>query len=257
MTASVSSITRAGAYEPFELQVARGQVYGHSPVNIFGYQAAVSTAGPYAVWERVQAYNFPPVASTMLVYSSSASDINCRIVITGLDSDFNQITEVVILDNGITGVLTTKSFYRINGLIATDATYANPVGNIIVGNAAKTAFYGQINAGVGKSQAAVYTVPAGYTFFLCRVDAYANEPGGGNNYASYRVSATDNVNGTTYLVLQVPFIGNYNARRVIPFPYTEKTDIQWQVQTGTSTSPVGVIIEGILIQNNVATNVTP
>lgn len=249
MTDIIASQTYFGKNEPFELQVARGQIPGHSLVNIFGYQASVGTGGPYAVWENASAYTFPAAASTMLVYSTSASDVNCRIVISGLDAKFNPISEVVILTNGTTGVSTTRQFYRINGVLATDAVYSNPVGTIIVGNAAKTAIYGQINVGVGKSQAAIYTVPANYTFYLMRVDAYVNEPGGGNNYAHYSVSATDNVNGTTYIVLQSPFIGNYNARRVIPFPYTEKTDLQWRIQAGTGTTPAGVIIEGILVRS--------
>lgn len=251
MAVTAWSITQSGRYEPFELQVARGQITGHFPVNVFGYQASVSTAGPYAVWENVAAYNFPSSAQKMLVYSSSASDVNCRIVINGLDANWNQITEAVILTNGTTGVQTTNSFLRINSAIATDATYTNPVGTIVIGNVGKTAIYGQINIGVGRTQMSVYSVPAGHTFYLLRVDVFANEAGSGNNYAFYRVSATDNVNGTTYLVLQSPFIANYNARRVIPFPYTEKTDLQWQVQTGTSTSPVGVIIEGVLIKTNI------
>jgi len=43
MTASVSSATVKGAYEPFDLQVARGQIFGHSTVNIYGFQSAVTT----------------------------------------------------------------------------------------------------------------------------------------------------------------------------------------------------------------------
>ena len=249
MTTPAFSQTYFGKNEPFELQVARGQIPGHTLLNVFGYQATVGTGTPIAVWENTTAYVFPASPINMLVYSSSASDVNCRIVINGLGENFLPISEVVILTNGTTGVQTVNKFLRINGALATDAAYANPVGNIIIGNVAKTAIYGQINAGVGRAQAAVYTVPAGYTFYLCRVDAYANEAGSGNNYANYRVSATDNVNGTNYLILQSPFLGNYNARRVIPFPYTEKTDIQWQTSTGTGTSPVGIIIEGILIRN--------
>jgi hypothetical protein len=249
MTDIIASQTYFGKNEPFELQVARGLIPGHSLVNVFGYQSAVSTAGPYAVWENVSAYTFPAAASTMLIYSTSASDVNCRIVITGLDAKFNPISEVVILTNGTTGVSTTRQFYRINGVLATDAVYSNPVGTIIVGNAAKTAIYGQINVGIGKSQAAVYTVPANSTFYLYRVDAYISEAGGGSNYGTYRVSATDNVNGTTYIVLQSPFALNYNARRAIPFPYTEKTDLQWQAKVGTSTAPVGIVVEGILVRS--------
>lgn len=249
MSTAFESATHYGKNEQFNLQVARGQIPGHTAVNIFGYNPAIPTGTPIAVWENATAYTFPTTAQQMRVYSSSASDINCRIVITGLDSYFLPITEVVILTNGTTGVLTTNLFYRINGVLATDAVYDNPVGNIFVSNSAKTVKYAQINAGVGKSQAAVYTVPAGHTFYLNRVDAYVSEAGGGSNYSLYRVSATDNVNGTTYIVLQSPFFGNYNARRVVPFPYTEKTDLQWQCSVGTSTAPIGVIIEGILIRN--------
>lgn len=242
------SITQYERTEAFELQVARGMITGHNLVNIFGYQPAV---GPnfYAVWENVAPYNFPAAPLNLLVYSTSASDTNCRIVITGLDANWQLQTEAVILTNGITGVLTTKQFLRVNSVLATDAVYANPVGTIIVGNAGKTAIYGQINAGIGRSQMSIYSVPANHTFFLYRVDVYISEAGGGQSYGTYRVSASDNVNGTTYIVLQSPFGLNYNARRCVPFPYTEKTDLQWQVIAGTGTMPCGVIIEGILIKN--------
>lgn len=242
------SITQYERTEAFELQVARGMIAGHSLVNVFGYQPAVG-ATFHAVWENATAYTFPAAALNLLVYSNSASDVNCRIVIVGLDANWNVQTEAVILTNGTTGVLTTKQFLRVNTVIATDAVYANPVGTIIVGNAAKTAIYGQINAGIGKSQMSVYSVPANHTFYLYRVDVYISEAGGGNSYGTYRVSAADNINGTTYIVLQSPFGLNYNARRCIPFPYTEKTDLQWQVIAGTGTMPCGVIIEGILIKN--------
>lgn len=248
-----ASITRVGSYEPFELQVARGQIPWHSQVNIFGYQNAVTTSGPYPVWEVVGAYTYPSVASTMLLYSSSASDTNCAVVINGLDGNYNTISETLVLTNGTTGVTTANSYLRINSIVALDASYTLPVGTIILGNAGKTAVYAQMNAGIYKSQMAIYTVPAGYTFYLLRVDAYVNEPGGGNNYAHYRVYQKNNVTGQTFYVLQSPFIGRYEARRVIPFPYTEKSDLQWQIQAGTSTTPAGIIIEGILIKDDAGT----
>jgi hypothetical protein len=242
------SITQYERTEAFELQVARGMIAGHQLVNIFGYQASVGTTFIPA-WERTTVYNFPAAPLNLLVYSSSASDVNCRIVISGLDVNWLPITEVVILTNGTTGVLTTNQFIRVNSAFATDAVYANPVGNILIGNAAKTAIYGEILAGIGRTQMSVYSVPNGYTFYLYRVDAYNNQGGGGNAYGLYRVSATDNTNGTTYVVLQSPFALNYNARRAIPFPYTQKTDLQWQVAAASGTMPAGIIIEGILIKN--------
>lgn len=242
------SITLYERTEPFELQVARGLITGHSSVNIFGYQLAVG-ATYIPVWENATTYSFPAAPLNLLVYSTSASDTNCRLVITGLDANWKLQTEVVILTNGTTGVSTVNQFIRVNSVFATDAVYANPVGTIIVGNSAKTAIYAQINAGIGRSQMSVYSVPIDHTFYLYRVDAYISEGGSGNSYGSYRVNATDNVNGTTYVVLESPFAFNYNARRCIPFPYTQKTDLQWQVKAGTGTMPAGLIIEGILIKN--------
>ena len=242
------SITQYERTEAFELQVARGMIAGHTLLNIFGYQPSVGTTFIPA-WEQNTVYNFPAAPLNLLVYSSSASDVNCRIVISGLNASWQPITEVVILTNGTTGVLTTNQFIRVNSAFATDAVYANPVGNIIIGNAAKTAIYAEINVGIGRTQMSIYSVPDGYTFYLYRVDAYNNQGGGGNAYGLYRVSATDNTNGTTYVVLQSPFALNYNARRCIPFPYTQKTDLQWQCAAASGTMPVGIIIEGILIKN--------
>ena len=242
------SITQYERTEAFELQVARGLITGHTPVNIFGYQPSVGTTYIPA-WEQAAVYNFPAAPLNLLVYSSSASDVNCRIVISGLNANWLPITEVVILTNGTTGVLTTNQFIRVNSAFATDAVYANPVGNIVIGNSAKTAVYAEINAGIGRTQMSIYSVPDGYTFFLYRVDAYNNQGGGGNAYGLYRVSATDNTNGTEYVVLQSPFALNYNARRCIPFAYTQKTDLQWQVAAASGTMPAGIIIEGILIKN--------
>lgn len=244
-----ASQTQFGKNEPFDLQVARGQIPGHSLLNVFGYQAAVTTTGPYPVWEVVGDYVYPVAATTMLLYSSSASDTNCAVLINGLDAKYNQVSETLLLTNGTTGVTTSKLYLRINGITALDASYTLPVGTVILGNAGKTAVYAQMNPGIHKSQASIYTVPAGYTFYLARAEVYANEAGGGNNYCNYRVYLKNNVSGQTFFVLQSPFVARYEARRVIPFPYTEKTDLQWQVSTGTSTSPVGVNIEGYLIKN--------
>lgn len=44
MGATISSITRQGAFEPFGLQVARGQIQGHSSFQIFGYNPDLDTS---------------------------------------------------------------------------------------------------------------------------------------------------------------------------------------------------------------------
>lgn len=255
MPGAPSSISRTGKYEPFELQVARGQISWHTPVNIFGYQALVGI-NLYAVWDLAADYVYPASATTMLLYSSSASDVAVPVLISGLDASFNPISEVITLTNGTTGVTTTKSYLRIQGIAVADGV--DPVGTITLSNAGKTVTYAQINLvtvgltskSAGRSQMALYTVPAGHTFYLYRVDVYSSQGGSGNNYANYRVQTHNNVTSQTFEILQAPFSNNYNARRAIPFPYTEKTDIQWQASVASGTGPIGAIIEGILIKND-------
>ena len=91
----------------------------------------------------------------MLLWSSSASDTNVSILINGLDSSYNIQSETLVLTNGTTGVTTTKSYLRINGIQVTGSV--NAVGTINVGNAGKTVQYAEITAGNGKSQAMIYT----------------------------------------------------------------------------------------------------
>ena len=107
MAVTTWSISQNGRTEPFELQVARGQVTGHTLINIFGYQPAVTTA-LQAVWDVVADYVVPPSAIQMLAYSSSASDTAVQLTVIGLDANFAPISENITLTNGTTCVLTTK-----------------------------------------------------------------------------------------------------------------------------------------------------
>lgn len=228
----------------WNMQVAMGKVYGASLVNLYGYQAAVDGAW-IPVWENATSYTYPSNSGEiMTLYSSSASDTAVSVLIDGLDVDYNIQSETLVLTNGITGVNTTKSYRRINNMRVTGLN--NPVGIIRLSNTSKTTTYAQINIGTGKTQWSMYTVPAGYTFFLNRVTAAASATSAAK-VLGYRVY--QQFNGLTSLLLQSPWIDTYETNRVVPNPYQEKTSIQWQV-TSDTISQVGVRVEGILIRNN-------
>jgi len=246
-------ISTASSIEaPWYMQVARGLVSGCSVVNIYGYQNALPSSGGstyYPVWENTTAYTYPASATTMRLWSSSASDTNVSVLIQGLDASYNQISETLTLTNGTTGVTTVNSYLRINVIQITGSV--NAVGNINLGNAGKTLQYAEITAGNGKSQMMVYTVPNGYTFYLTRSNAYSSLNGNtANNYADYRVQ-TFTATGLVQTVLQAPFTATYQTLRVAPRAYTQKTDIQWQAAGNPSsgTLSVGIGVEGILISN--------
>ena len=244
------SVTKVGAYEPFDLQVARGQIAGHSQVSIFGYQPAVTTT-KIPVWENATTYTFPTSASTMTVVSTSTSDnTSAIIVISGLDANFAPISETLAL-NGTTNVTTVNSYLRINSVVMTTpgTSQVSNVGTITIKQSAN--IVAQINPGVGRTQMSIYTVPAGYTFYLYQVDINTDNDYSGGSNNTYSVTAFNRVTGMQYDVLDQPFTAIFSAvRTYTPFVYTEKIDILWQLKTSSNIIGAGIIITGKLIKNN-------
>ena len=236
------SIGELSKTEHVPLQIARGLVGGHTSLNISGYQASVG--GVFIpIWENATAYVYPS-NGTMLLWSSSAADTNVLIQINGLDANYVQISEELLLTNGTTGVTTVNAYKRIHSIVVVDGV--NPVGAISLGNAGKTETYAKIAVGAGTSAMTIYTVPAGHTFYLAKVNAYADQ--GNNQITNYR-SYTINASGIIRAVLQVPFSGSYISEKTVHRAYNEKVDIQWQCNS-SATSQVGMQIEGILVKNN-------
>ena len=236
---------------PWEIQVARGVVPGASQVNIFAFSDTVKTTF-YTLWELTGTtqYAFPASAVTMTLASTSASDnTRATILITGLNSSWDAITETVTL-NGLTGVNTTNQFLRINNMVmtSTGTGQTTNVGIITAKNGGIT--YSQISAGVGRSQAAVYSVPNGYTMYLGSINAFNGDAAAGNAI-NYQVKSINNAqtNPVTLTVLQTAWDQRYQVIRNNPFPYTQKTDLQWQFSTASGTHIVGLILQGVLISN--------
>jgi hypothetical protein len=254
------SITQNGKFEPFELQVARGQIPNHSEQNIFGYGTTPATAGLFrTVWENMNSteYVFPSSALTMNLVSATAGD-TATITIVGLDASYNVITENLVL-NGTTNVPTVNQYFRINSMFVSVGSATNPAGVITLSNGG--VIYAQINTGVfngttssvGASQQAVFTVPAGYTFFGYRYGAYSSFNGNSANYTTYR-AITNSSSGIQRIVVQTPFNTTYEVQRHYPFPYAEKTDLRFQIASSAATAAVvSINIGGVLIANKSST----
>jgi len=247
---SVQSISRESRTEPFDLQVSRNQIYGHQTLSLFGYQSAVGNT-KIPVWENATTYTYITSASTLTLASSSASDDTlANILINGLDANFKPISETLTL-NGVTGVTTINSYFRVNSLlmVSPGTGQTTNVGTITLKQSSN--IVAQINAGIGKSQSTVYTVPAGYSFYLDFAEVNTSNSYTSSNIVTYSVQAINNNTGVKLQVLQQPFVSIYTANRSSdPYLYSEKTDVQWQLVTSTATTiAAGVIIAGKLISN--------
>jgi hypothetical protein len=256
----VSSITRMGAYEPFELQVSRGQILGHITTNIFAYGSTPATAGVFrTVWENMATteYVFPNSATTMTLVSTVNTD-TATITIIGLDANYNVLTENLVL-NGTTGVTTANSYFRINSIFVSVGSSTNPTGVITLTSGGVT--YAQINTttegasttSIGTSQMAVYTVPKGFTFYGWRYGSYSSFNGNSANYTTYR-ALTNAPSGVQKVIVQTPFNTNYEINRVFPFGYPGGTDLRFQIASSAAASAVvNINIGGVLVQDSVLT----
>ena len=256
-TSPPHSVTVQGAYEPFELQVSRNQIMGHSPANIFGYGTTPATAGLFrTIWENMSTtdYVFPTSASTMTLVSTVITD-TATITITGLDASYNLLTENLVL-NGTTGVTTVNSYFRINNIAVSAGSATNPTGVITL--SVSSTVYAQINTqvvnsvttSVGTSQMGVYTVPNGYTFYGYRYGAYSSFNGNSANYITYR-ALTNASSGVQRVIVQTPFNTTYEVQRHFPFPYAAGTDLRFQVASSAAAAAVtSVNIGGVLIKND-------
>jgi len=103
MSNIVASVTRAGAFEPFPLQVSRGQITGHTPIYITGFTSSLGSTAYGPVWEGATlsggAYPYPATALPMIISSSAVGDIGFTVKINGLDINYNPISETLALTN--------------------------------------------------------------------------------------------------------------------------------------------------------------
>jgi hypothetical protein len=154
----------------FPLAVAQGAVEGHRKERKFGENPSVGTSYE-ALWEAGGDGVFPVAAQTLGVVSTDANDDDGdtgarTVLLQGLDSDLVEIQELVTM-NGTSEVVTTATFLRLNrAFVVSNGTYGGTnEGDITIDQTTSGDVMGKITAGLGQTQKAIYTVPAGYTAY--------------------------------------------------------------------------------------------
>ena len=260
MAREVSSISRVGTSEPFELQVSRGQISFHEFVHKFGFYDSVGTSIT-TIWSQGGVYSYLSAASTLYISSSSTADTGAgtgarTVTVSGLDNNFDQKVETVTL-NGQSGVeLNGSTWFRVNRIVVDTAGSGGAnAGVLYVGTEATpsggvpTNKYATVLAGDNQTLMCIYTVPRGYTAFLTQKDVSASSSAG--KFAILSLVAR-------------PFGGVFNVKdRVLssqgystinyPYPlkFTEKTDIEVRAKADSAggTVTVSAALDIVIIQN--------
>ena len=261
MAVTAWSITQSGRYEPFELQVARGQITWHETAFQFGINNTVGTSFE-TIWTASSVYSYLSAASVLKISSASANDASAgtgarTLIISGLDANYNEISETVIL-NGQTAVNTVNSYLRVFSLkILTAGSGGSNAGIVYAGTGTVTSgvpatVYAQIEIGYNDSAMAIWTVPAGYTAYV-------------SSYSFTTNSSTAN-NQVTGAVLIRPFGqvfsfeatakmeggNNFDRHFDTYLVLTEKSDIEMQILASAAAQATGEL-QIMYIKNDAST----
>jgi hypothetical protein len=254
---TISSISRQGAYEPFELQVSRNQIMAHRVVNMFGYNADVDTAIE-TVWPEGGVLTRPAAALAMTVSSSSADDDAAgtgarTVVIQGLDANYNEVSETVELD-GQTAVTMATEMIRVTYMFVASAGSGNTAaGTIYVGTGTVTSgvpatIYNTIGLGFNASLTCSYTVPAGHTGYVVSGMFTAGQASGSQAVTGQLALINSD------LIRRVVAISTLNNGVAIypfeyPVPVLEKMTVEALAIGSGSNNLVSAKIQIVLIRN--------
>lgn len=259
--AEISSISRVGKTEPFELQIARGQISFHKTNFKFGFNPDIDNALE-TIWSQGGLYSYLSSASVLKISSSSTDDTSAgtgarTVQISGLDANYDEITETITL-NGQTAVDTTNEYIRVNrAKVLTAGTGGQNAGVIYAGTGTVTSGvpankYTTIAIGDNQTLMALWTVPRGYTAYLYQTNVTA-------------ACTTSNKLLTTTIVAR-PFDsvfqvkdkfgiqidgGSIVQKYNFPLKFEEKTDIEVRAisDAGSANAEVSAGLDFLYIRN--------
>lgn len=243
MAYEIRSISQVGTSEPFELQVARGQIPGHTFVHRMARVPAMSQNTTGTVWDvndTLYPWSAWDTAGTISVARANAADADKNVIVVGLDEDYNVFSETITLTN-VSGNTSTSTFKRIEA-VRMNGTSVN-VGDVTVSKGATTV--AKINAGVGQSLMGVYTVPAGFTAFLNQGVMTIQNGADATGTFLYKTPGDRFMVGHTFEVAS----SEYHYGFTCPFAIPEKSDLDVRTSVRTNNALVTAAYDMVLIKN--------
>lgn len=242
----------------FLVEVAFGNIAGYSLMHKFGRNAnvpnglwaVVSSSGPSGVFPMS---GIPVRIKTGGNIADTIDGPGAReIVIIGIDTNLEEISESIITSGVNASLYTSSSFWRIyRAYVSSVGTYGGAnVGNIIIENSEDMLV---ITAEEGQTQHAAYSIPAGKTGYLLsiRITVDANKP------ADCRLFTRENFNQTEDTIssvrLKISFDGVLGQVHHAPLAPSTKlkalSDIWVEARGGGANTEVSVDFEILLIDD--------
>jgi len=234
---------------PFYLEVAKGNISGHSVMSKFGQNSEVGTEAYEDVWDGGGTYTYPADATADIteLVSTEAADTE-DIEIQGLSSDGTLTVQTKTLTGTTPVTLTTPLWrvFRLKNMGSTDL-----VGDVTVENTGNTIEYAKIQIGNNQTLMALYTIPKDKTGYM--LQGTNSIAGTNRTYAVagrmlmrpfggvFQLKKTFGLqsDGTSFLIMDWPLPGKIAA----------KTDIRVQAISSAADGVINTTFEILLIDD--------
>ena len=245
--------------DDFHYDIALGRREGASTWNKWGYNQDVDTASAETIWSFGGTFVPLSSAETMEVVSTSTDDDAggtgaTAIVIYGVDSNWEDVIEVVTMD-GTTAVTTTNSYFGINriALYTAGSTNAN-VGDINITATTAGTNQAQVPAGEGSTQQCLFFVADNTTALMDWLMVnVVKTSGGGNPLVTIKGFVKSLVSGAIYEVfrynLDTQREGHVELNPSQPFVVGEKSLFWLSAETDVNNTAVSARFSLITVQD--------
>lgn len=240
-------MSRIGSTE-FYLEVAKGNVEGHSHINKFGHNP--NTTDGDDVWGGGGVYVFYPTAAVAVDIVSTDAEVNgaIQVLVQGLDTNWDLQEESVTL-NGVGVVQLNNTYIRLFRAFVIEAGNLNTnVGDITVyaratGSGVTVGDVGiHISAGDGQTLQCIYTVPNGKTAYFIKgyVGMSTSDKTAENAILRWMGKMNNGLNGAWLVQGEMGLVnlgsGHWQYEYGVPAgPLPEKTDVRILMESGSGT----------------------
>jgi len=222
------------------IPIAAGIVDGYSHINKFGYRDSFPSTFQ-TIWDGTIDYIYSLSGAISAVADTPATDDGGTVEVQGLDQNYNAVTETLTIG----GAASTAQFVRVfRARMVTANTGLTNVDEIRIQSVGGSTDEAIIKAGAGQTLMAVYTVPAGKTGYLLKINGSIDA----NNNALFRLytrpfGGAFNVRGQFGV-----FASGFNYDYPVPLRFEEKTDIE--VKALSQNNVGGGAIFDIILKDN-------
>jgi hypothetical protein len=230
------------------LQFNQGRFFGHLTEYKFGFNAEVGT-DEETLWDEGGLYSHPSSASVMKVSSSNAADTSTTVMVSGLDVNYDEVSETVTL-NGQTAVNTSNEYLRV---FRAKVTSNEPQGNVYVGTGTVSSGvpankFAKILIGENQTLMAVWSVPAGYTAHLHEVSASSGTTAA-NKFTTVRLKVTPFGEVPQTKVVQTLHNSFIELDFGVPIQIPEKSDVELRAVSSSGSDAVSGTMTFVYVKN--------